>query len=276
MVKWRIIDTDYGDGYYNMALDEALLLSVSSGQSPPILRFYRWNPPTLTLGYFQKLEKEVLPDVCKSKGIQIVRRLTGGRAILHQHELTYSVIASEKQKQVSGSIIESYLKISKALSKGLSIFGVETEMAARPSKEKGSAACFDAPSWYEIVWQGKKLVGSAQTRKYGCLLQHGSIPFKIDIELLFEVLNIEKQPLKERLKNNFTKKAVGLEDILNTKIDCQKLISSLVEGFKETFQIEMEESNLNLDEQNMAKKLSKEKYATDTWNYYKGKFYDIT
>ncbi len=271
MDKWRVINTDYGDGFYNMALDESLMLSVMQGHSPPILRFYRWDPPTITLGYSQDLEKELLPQMCEERGIQVVRRLTGGRAILHQYELTYSLIASEKEKQVSGTILESYLKISKGLAEGLKIFGIQTDMAARPSKSKGSAACFDAPSWYEIVWQGRKLVGSAQTRKRGFLLQHGSIPFKLDIDLLFELLNIKSAQLKERLKNNFSKKAVGLEDIIGKTIDYNDLANALIQGFKNIFNVEMEISNLTPDEIATAENLRKSKYSQRTWNYDRGK-----
>ena len=249
-----------------MAVDEAILNSVIEGKSPPTVRFYRWNPPTVTLGYFQKAHKEVDREFCHAKGIQIVRRLTGGRAILHDKELTYSIAANETEKQVSGSIVESYLKISKALARGLEEFGVKVEMMARPSKEKGSAACFDAPSWHEIVWQGRKLVGSAQTRKHGCLLQHGSIPMALDIELLFNLLQIPNEQVKQRLKENFLEKAVSLEEILGKEVDCQELTTALVEGFRQMFEIEVYWDTLTKEEAAAAVSLREEKYSSSTWN----------
>ncbi|MEW6624684.1 MAG: biotin/lipoate A/B protein ligase family protein [Bacillota bacterium] len=271
MLKWRILDTDYMDGFANMAVDEAILQQNIEGKSPPTIRFYRWNPPTVTLGYFQDYEKEMLPQVCSDMGIQIVRRLTGGRAILHQHELTYSVVANEKEQQVSGSIIESYLKISKALVKGLKYYGVEVEMAARPSKEKTSAACFDAPSWYEIVWQGRKLVGSAQTRRQGYLLQHGSIPFRFELDLLFELLNIASFEVKERLKRNFIKKAVGLEEITGQTANYGKLSAALAQGFADVFGVELIWGELTPDEVDLAEHLRNTKYCQDSWNHQRNK-----
>lgn len=266
METWRFINTDYNDGFYNMAIDEAILNSVIEGKSPPTIRFYRWDPPTVTLGYFQKAHREIDQELCQAKGIQVVRRLTGGRAILHDKELTYSIVVSDKQKQVSGSIIESYLKISRALVKGLLNFGVVVEMMARPCKEKGSAACFDAPSWHEIVWQGRKLVGSAQTRKHGCLLQHGSIPMVLDVELLFNLLKISNNQAKQRLKENFRQKAVALEEILGKEIDYWDLAEALTEGFKQTFNINVCWDELTREEELKAINLKDTKYSQSSWN----------
>lgn len=266
METWRFINTDYNDGFYNMAVDEAMLNSVIKGKSPPAIRFYKWNPPAVTLGYFQRADREIDQELCHAKGIHVVRRLTGGRAILHDKELTYSIAISEKEKQVSGSIIESYLKISRALVKGLGGFGIEVEMMARPCKEKGSAACFDAPSWHEIVWQGRKLVGSAQTRKQGCLLQHGSIPMALDVELLFNLLKISNNQAKQRLKENFRKKAVALEEILGKEIDCWDLAKALAEGFSQTFNIHVRWDALTSEEEANAINLRETKYSQSTWN----------
>ncbi|KUO50710.1 MAG: hypothetical protein APF76_15545 [Desulfitibacter sp. BRH_c19] len=267
---WRLIDSNYNDGFYNMAVDEVLLSSVIEGKSPPTIRFYRWQPATVTLGYFQDMDKEIETEICKKKGIQVVRRLTGGRAILHDNELTYSLTANEKEKQVSGSIIESYLKISQALVNGLNIYGVEVEMMARPSKEKGSAACFDAPSWHEIVWNGRKLVGSAQTRKQGFLLQHGSLPFSLDVELLFQLLRISNAQVKERLKKNFQQKAVSLEEITQKEVDYKKLVEALVQGFSQTFNIKVAWDDLSKEEKANAQELKETKYSQNAWNNRKG------
>jgi len=253
-----------------MAVDEVLLSSVIEGKSPPTIRFYRWQPATVTLGYFQDMDKEIETEICKKKGIQVVRRLTGGRAILHDNELTYSLTANEKEKQVSGSIIESYLKISQALVNGLNIYGVEVEMMARPSKEKGSAACFDAPSWHEIVWNGRKLVGSAQTRKQGFLLQHGSLPFSLDVELLFQLLRISNAQVKERLKKNFQQKAVSLEEITQKEVDYKKLVEALVQGFSQTFNIKVAWDDLSKEEKANAQELKETKYSQNAWNNRKG------
>ncbi|MCL4441628.1 MAG: octanoyltransferase, partial [Firmicutes bacterium] len=135
-----------------MAVDEAIMLAVAGGQVPPTIRFYRWSPPAISLGYFQSLEKEVDIVACEKAGVDVVRRLTGGRAVLHQDELTYSLVAPENNEKVAGSILESYLSISRGLVRGLNALGVEAELAeGKKHAEFGSAACFDAPSWYEMA-----------------------------------------------------------------------------------------------------------------------------
>src|SRR5215213_5352705 len=166
-----------------MALDEALWQEFAaslerSEQPAPILRFYGWQPAALSLGYAQRAEREVNFKACEEMGIEWVRRPTGGRAILHDHaELTYSLVGSVEDPQFSGGVLESYRKISGALVEGLRRLGVEAEMAEKDRRGHADAltsACFDAPSAYEITWQGRKIIGSAQARQRGALLQQGT------------------------------------------------------------------------------------------------------
>ncbi|MDP4160625.1 MAG: lipoate--protein ligase family protein, partial [Bacillota bacterium] len=147
MKTWRYLPYKVNTGAENMAIDEALLLTMAKLKDPlPILRFYGWKPATLSLGYAQSFYKEVNEEACRSEGIDVVRRPTGGRAVLHQYELTYSVIAPEQNSNVSGTVIESYLKISQALLRSFRVLGVPAEMVACGGTQgASSAACFDAP-----------------------------------------------------------------------------------------------------------------------------------
>ena len=177
---WRLIDTSYSNAAMNMAIDEALLQSKE-----PVLRFYQWKPSALSLGYFQNV-KDIDLKGCKKRKIDVVRRLTGGKTVLHDKELTYSLVIDEKL--MPKSVIESYKIISKCILYALKSLGVKASMKKSVKKSKSSAICFTEPSYYEIVVNGKKIVGSAQTRRQGKLLQHGSILLDVDYDKLISLL----------------------------------------------------------------------------------------
>jgi lipoate-protein ligase A len=160
-----------------MAVDEVVLDGVASGAAPTTVRFYGWKPACLSLGYFQSFDVVDL-DACRTLGIDIVRRPTGGRAILHDRELTYSVSLPAAVLGQERGILPSYHRISRALQAGLRALGIITTMApesAAASLPEHGPICFDRPSAHEILLQGRKLIGSAQVRRANALLQHGSI-----------------------------------------------------------------------------------------------------
>lgn len=270
MQEWRLIDTGANNAFYNMAVDEVLMKSCQSRNSPPIIRFYRWSPPGLSLGYNQKLLKEVDREACNLNGIDIVRRLTGGRAILHDDELTYSIIVRNDEGFLPESILESYKIISTGIIKGLQELGLDVDLKALEKGKKTpkgfSAACFDAPSWYEVVAGGKKLVGSAQTRQRGIVLQHGSIPFSIDAGLLFSILNITNDKSREKLKRRFLQKATAIKQETDKMINLEELKNSLKKGWEKVFNITLKDSQLFIEEQNRIAELIKSKYDTEEWN----------
>lgn len=269
MQIWRLVDTGYAGGYWNMAVDEAILQEHIAGRVPPTLRFYAWKPATVTTGYFQDMEKEIDVEACQKAGFHFVRRLTGGRAVLHDVELTYSIVAREDNPVVSGSILESYLKISRGLLAGLAKLGIQAEMVTHVKKTKGSAACFDSPSWYEVVYQGRKLVGSAQTRKHGVILQHGSIPFILDGKKLFSVLKIKNEELRERLAQSFKRQACGLNEILGREISYAEAVEAFAQGFAEALGVTLEKQELTSREQELAQQLEWNKYRSREWNFRK-------
>lgn len=248
-----------------MAIDEAILqVMAQSTDKIPVLRFYGWKPATLSLGYAQSFSKEVDVQACKEAGIDIVRRPTGGRAILHQYELTYSVIAREADQHVNGTVMESYLKISQALLHGFKSVGIPAEMAQSKLANAESAACFDAPSWYELVVDGRKLVGSAQVRKDGILLQHGSIMLHLDAELLFKVIQFSSEKMRERQLISFKKKACALDEVWTKPVSREELEEALCQGFKQVMEISLRESGLTSQEKDLAGSLVS-KYQADEW-----------
>lgn len=266
MSIWRYLPYEVLTGAENMAVDEALLLTMSGQEDPlPVLRFYGWRPAALSLGYAQSYAKEVDEEVCRCEGIDIVRRPTGGRAVLHQYELTYSVIAPERDPNVSGTVIESYLKISKALLRAFQALGVPAEMAAcGGTVGAASAACFDAPSWYELVVGGRKLVGSAQMRKEGMLLQHGSILLHMDSDLLFRLLKFNSEAIRQKMLRNFKAKACALDEVSGRSIGREEIEREICAGFCEIMKINLCQSMLTRQEKYLMKEI-KAKYLSSEW-----------
>lgn len=272
---WNFINTGSNDPYYNMAMDEALLNFVSRGEIDPVVRFYTWNPATLSVGYFQRLKKEIDIDKVKEKGFGLVRRQTGGRGVLHDKELTYSVIVPESHPNMPSTITEAYRVISKGLLEGFKLLGFDAYFAIPRSKEEReklkqprSAVCFDAPSWYELVVEGRKIAGSAQTRQKGVILQHGSLLQDVDVDELFDMFIFKNDRLKEKMKKAFVDKAVAINDISDRHISIEEMEKAFEEGFKKGLNIEFKP--LSLTENQLAEvKVLEEKYRSEEWLYKK-------
>ena len=272
---WNFINTGSHDPYYNMAMDEALLNFVSRGEIDPVVRFYTWNPATLSVGYFQRLKKEIDIDKVKEKGFGLVRRQTGGRGVLHDKELTYSVIVPESHPNMPSTITEAYRVISEGLLEGFKLLGFDAYFAIPRSKEEReklkqprSAVCFDAPSWYELVVEGRKIAGSAQTRQKGVILQHGSLLQDVDVDELFDMFIFKNDRLKEKMKKAFVDKAVAINDISDRHISIEEMEKAFEEGFKKGLNIEFQP--LSLTENQLAEvKVLEEKYRSEEWLYKK-------
>ena len=263
---WRYLPYSVHTGSENMAIDEAIMDAMKDNHSAqPVLRFYSWKPATLSLGYAQSYAKEVDEEACRQANIDVVRRPTGGRAVLHQYELTYSLIVPESEEYVKGTIIQSYLKISEALLKGINAVGVPAEIVAQVNySHSGTAACFDAPSWYELVVDGKKLVGSAQMRSNGILLQHGSIILHFDTELLFRLLKLPNEEVRQRLLRDFKTKACAIDEVWTRPVTIDELERELCLGFEEIMSIKLVPSVLTMEEKLMTEQLVK-KYSSQEW-----------
>lgn len=272
---WNFINTGSHDPYYNMAMDEALLNFVSRGEIDPVVRFYTWSPATLSVGYFQRLKKEIDIEKVKEKGFGLVRRQTGGRGVLHDKELTYSVIVPESHPDMPTTITEAYRVISEGLLEGFKLLGFDAYFAIPSSKEEReklkqprSAVCFDAPSWYELVVEGRKIAGSAQTRQKGVILQHGSLLQDVDIDELFDMFIFKNDRLKEKMKKAFVDKAVAINDISERYISIEEMEKAFEEGFKKGLNIEFKPLSLTENQLAEVKELE-EKYRSDEWLYKK-------
>lgn len=271
---WRFIDSGNCSPSFNMALDEALLDWHSEGKIPPVIRFYGWEPATLSIGYFQKVEKEIDLEAVKAHGLGFVRRPTGGRGVLHEHELTYSVIVSEDHPEMPTTVTEAYRVISEGILKGFHQLGLEAYFAVpRTDEERSalknprSAVCFDAPSWYELVVEGRKVAGSAQTRQKGVILQHGSILLDLDEDKLFSLFKYPSERVKDRMKSAFKSKAVAINEISPRKITLEEAKEAFYKGFAEGLNIELQPYQLTEEELAYVKKIAKERYESDEWNY---------
>ncbi|MBX9972998.1 biotin/lipoate A/B protein ligase family protein [Cytobacillus firmus] len=271
---WRFIDSGEGSPSFNMALDEALLDWNSEGKMPPVIRFYGWNPATLSIGYFQKVEKEIDMEAVKQHGLGFVRRPTGGRGVLHEHELTYSVIVPEAHPEMPNTVTEAYRVISEGILKGFHGLGMEAYFAVpKTAKERDSlknprsAVCFDAPSWYELVVEGRKVAGSAQTRQKGVILQHGSILLDLDEDKLFSLFKYPNDRVKERMQKAFKNKAVAINELTTEKITLDQAKTAFKKGFEEGMNIELEPYKLTDEEMAYVQKIAKERYESDDWNY---------
>ncbi|KPL82782.1 hypothetical protein SE15_12025 [Thermanaerothrix daxensis] len=266
---WRLIRSSPAPGAWNMALDEAILEAVVQWQSPPTLRLYAWEPPCLSLGYAQNFS-DVDWEALNLRGWHVVRRPTGGRAILHTDELTYAVIAPQDHPIVSGSVLESYRRIATALVKALHSLGLQ----ARADREYGQtnangAVCFEVPSNYEITVEGKKIIGSAQARRLQGVLQHGSFPLYGDLTRILQVLHYDDPRQREEDAQRLLAHATTAEIVLGYPLSWDIAAEAFVRAFADTFDIRFQESAPSPLEVRRAEELMREKYANPTWTQHR-------
>jgi lipoate-protein ligase A len=268
---WRYLDTGFLSGYENMAIDEAVFKSCQQGKSLPTIRLYGWTPPAVSLGYFQKAEKSVNLEACKRRGVDVVRRLSGGRAVLHDRELTYSLICPEKTPPFGNTILETYKTISMCLISALKNLNLDVKWVTSRDKHTAfndlhekTASCFSSPSWYEITVEGKKICGSAQKRGDGVWLQHGAILIEHDVEMLADVLSSGKS--KHDFLDEIRSTTTSINHHLSKKIDFSTLKAIVLKSFEENLGICLKVGNLTDYEYQLKDQLLKEKYQNSEWN----------
>lgn len=269
---WRLLDTGYLDGPTNMAVDEAIQRAHAAGEVPPTLRFYRWRPACLSLGYFQSADTVDFARL-RDLGLGFVRRPTGGRAILHDRELTYSLVAREDDPRVAGGVVESYRRISAGLLKGLLRLGVPAETAPSARGEgrahSRNAACFDVPSDYELTVEGRKLVGSAQTRRLGVILQHGSLLLDVDCAAIYALFKFNSEEVRARLVRDLERRVTSLRAVLGREVTYAETVEALRAGFTEALAVDLVPGELTVAEQEVAVYLRATKYDADEWNLHR-------
>lgn len=261
---WRFIDSGPCSAAYNMALDEAIATAVRKDKSPPTLRLYGWNIPSVSIGCFQKIS-DIDIEYCTEKHVPIVRRPTGGRAILHNHELTYSFSIKTIQGLFSKGLIDSYKKISIALGSALLKIGLSPELkllreSRNPSATRHSRSplCFQSTSFGEITINNKKVVGSAQKRWTDSLLQQGSIPHIIDKDEIVKVFRLKSA-------NGIREAISGLKEIL-PELNPDELKNAIRISFEETFDVRLISSSPSHEEVSLAQELEAQKYLSYQWN----------
>lgn len=267
MHPWRLLLTPPARGAWNMAVDESILLHIGRDASPPTLRLYAWTPACLSLGYAQPFA-DVDTQRLKSRGWEIVRRATGGRAILHTDELTYSVIAPNDEPRVSGTVLESYNRLAQALLLAVKNLNVPVEMkesVGRNNISPYNPVCFEVPSTYEITVNGKKVIGSAQARKKEGVLQHGSLPLTGDLTRICRALVFESEAAREDASERLLSRATTVESALGREVGWEEASQAYIRAFETQLGIKLEEGELSKSESKLADALILEKYNHPSW-----------
>ncbi len=263
---WRLLRHGHATGAENMAIDEAIAQGIAEGVSPPTLRFYGWAPPCVSLGRNQQARGVDLA-ACAERGYDIVRRPTGGRAILHTDELTYSVAASPDHPLMAGLVLDAYLRISRGLVAGLHRLGIAAEEAPGSNRAGPdvSAACFEVPSAYEITAGGRKILGSAQARRARSVLQHGSLPLVGDVARVVDCLTFADPAERAALRRSLAEHATTVEQILGRQVGYEEAMDALIAGMVEELGLELYPGELTDQERAWTAELLRDKYRSDAW-----------
>lgn len=265
MDQWRLIDDSPANGGRNMAIDVAILDSVIAGDSPPTVRFYGWNPYCLSLGYGQRW-REVDLERLEAHGYNLIRRPTGGRAVLHADEFTYSIALPPAHPLTAGSITDSYYRISAALLNGLNRVGVAARADENERVQSANPICFEVTSDYEIAFEGRKLVGSAQMRRRGGLLQHGSLPLTGDIAKICDLLHYDHEADRLVAIQSVRAHALTLEQALGGHVpDRSVIVEETVNAMEAIFNIQLVSGHLTDVEASRADELARDLYENREW-----------
>ncbi len=262
---WRLILSDPQSGMYNMALDSAILAAVETGLVLPTLRLYRWNPPCISLGYNQPFS-DLDHELHASSGWDVVRRPTGGRAILHTDEITYAVIGPRTDPRLGGSLMHSYQQLSQALYKSLALMDLPVKIHhGKNPLANSQPVCFENPSDFEITVKGKKIIGSAQARKKDALLQHGSLPLTGDLSRITQVLNYDSEIKRKEAALALRNKATTVANELGFEISWDYAAQAFIRGFEQTLNLKLVEGELSRIEIGLIEELLRDQYQNELW-----------
>ncbi len=260
-MNWWHWSTDNLDGATNMAVDEATMIHADPGQV--ILRTYTWNPPCLSLGCFQKVSDANRVEL-NNHGFDLVRRATGGRAVLHDKELTYSIVIRNPHPMLSKTILESYYILCEGIVDMLKSLGLQAEIKRSDDRSMSTPSCFTAPTFGDIEVNGKKIVGSAQMRTEQGLLQHGSIINSLDRLAIFSILTDNKSKA-EKLAGLSRKKMTSIEEELKTPKEINILSNGLLNSFKKTLRITLKDYEPTDEFWHTVNELKDKKYGSVGW-----------
>lgn len=264
--SWRLLITEAASGAWNMAVDEAIATLAAKGESSPTLRFYRWQPGAVSLGRHQSVSEIDLQRV-RSRGYDVVRRPTGGRAILHIDELTYAIMGPQDEPRLAGAVLDTYNRISQGIVVGLHRMGVDATKAPG-DKRAGpdvSPVCFEVASAYEISVGAQKLVGSAQSRRGGYVLQHGTLPLHGDIARLVDVLALPSDQERQALRQLTAARATTLAAVLGREVSFWEAATALIDGISTVLALDFKQLALTAAELSLAQTLMRQKYTVPEW-----------
>lgn len=246
-MKIRVLRTGYNNAFLNMGVDEALMLSHNGKKEEITLRVYEWKPSAVSIGYFQSLNEEVDVEKCGQENVDIVRRLTGGGAVYHDKEVTYSFVCNEKL--LNKNIIDSYKQICSGITNGLKLMGINS---------------FFHPI-NDIIAGTKKISGNAQTRKNGRILQHGTVLMQVDVNKMFSLLKVSNEKIKYAMIETVKERVTSVGQLLDRTVSNEEVENALINGFKETFKGELIESQLTQEEMTLAEERAEQRFKSKKW-----------
>ncbi|MFA6448196.1 MAG: biotin/lipoate A/B protein ligase family protein [bacterium] len=251
-IRLELFETLSGEPAWNMALDEAILNEAAAGRQRPALRFYTWTPPAVTLGYSQDAGKETDLEACRNAGIQVVRRITGGGAVFHENEITYSLVIPAAA--APGAIENSYRLICGAIAAGLDFL------------RNG----FEFSPVNDIIYHGRKVSGSAQLRRGGMILQHGTVLLDPDIERMFTLLRVPENKFRKHGLESARDRVGGVSEAIGRRIGPEEAAETILKGMNAVFDIDGFESPVPESLIETALKLEP-LYLSDDWNLRRAK-----
>jgi lipoyltransferase/lipoate-protein ligase len=258
MAVWRLLKTETYNAFMNMAIDEAIMKARIENHAQNTLRFYCWKPSAVSIGRFQNIEKEVQLDNCRKRGVDVVRRITGGGTVYHdiEDEITFSVVANKKDLEAP-DITAVYAKIYAGLAEAVKILGLRADF------NKGNVKT--CPN---LMVKGKKISGSAQSHKKGVVLQHGTLLVDVDLKKMFTSLRVPWARTCMEVVGVAERKITSIKKELGRHVSLEEVKEALATGFQKALNIKLVKGELTLYEKELSEKLFKEKYATDNWNFH--------
>jgi lipoate-protein ligase A len=248
METWRLIEDGVLDGHLNMATDQAILTACGEGKAPPTLRLYGWMKPTLTVGYTQNSDRDVDLNRCSALGIPVVQRPTGGRALLHEKELTYSLAAPIPHPRFPANLSDAFCVVSKALLLSLNELGIHDAKMTKPERASSSGrspSCFSTLNHHEITVNNKKLIGSAQRRTSHSFLQQGSVWIDCDRELMNSLFQFDTLKGRENNLEILWHSTISLNQRCNREVGFQEVARAFKAGFQKNFPVQWRAEKLS-------------------------------
>ena len=249
-MNFRLLLTGHQDAATNMAVDESIMIHVGQRASPPTIRLYGWKPAAVSIGYFQGLEEEIDIDVCRKLGVDFIRRITGGGAVFHESEVTYSLAIAQENPLIPDNVLESYKVICGGIVEGLKGFDISAKFVPLN----------------DIIVEGKKISGSAQTRRNRTILQHGTVLMDTDLEKMFSILKVPSEKLRDKLISDVKERVTSIKNALSREVDFEEVCAALVKGFEVSLNSKLTQGELSETEIALANEIRRDRYSNLDWN----------